>query len=98
CGFGYWIFDLAVLLAHYFSDYTNTSSVLQDALIAGYKETSTLENIGFEYIDLFIAARYAQLMFFYQSCAIRYPHVLDVAMTEVNRYAEDLKHILKKTI
>lgn len=96
CGFGYWIFDLAVLLAHYFSDFTNTSTTLQDALIAGYKETSPLENIGFEYLDLFIAARYAQLMFFYQSCAIRYPRVLEEAMIEVNKYAIDLKHTLKK--
>ncbi len=98
CGFGYWIFDLAVLLAHYFSDYINASPLLQDALIAGYKETSPLENIGFEYLDLFIAARYAQLMFFYQSCAIRYPRVLEEAMIEVNKYALDLRRILKKTI
>jgi len=33
-------------------------------MISGYEETANLDNIDIEYLDIFIAARIAQLMFF----------------------------------
>lgn len=40
---------------------------------------------------------FAQLMFFYQGAALRYPRHRDEAIQEVNHYGKYLKHILEKT-
>jgi len=96
CGFGYWIFDLGVALAHYMCDVDSKSPKMKDALIEGYMESSPLPESNLEYLDLFIGARFAQLMFFFQGGALRYPQVRDEAKKEVNNYAKYLKRILKK--
>ncbi len=96
CGFAYWIFDLGVALAHYFVDCEGSSPKLQDALVEGYLETSPLPESNLDYLDLFIAARYAQLMFFYQGASLRYPEHTADAVTEINRYGKHLKQILRK--
>ena len=96
CGFSYWVFDLGVALAHYLADINCISSKNEDALIEGYKETSTLPESNLEYIDLFIGARYAQLMFFYQGCALQFPQHGGEARKEINHYAKHRKRILRR--
>jgi Ser/Thr protein kinase RdoA (MazF antagonist) len=96
CGFSYWLFDLGVVLAHYFADCNCPTPKRQDALIEGYQETNMLPESNLEYVDLFIAARYAQLMFFYQGCALQFPQYSGESWKEINHYAKYLKHILKR--
>ena len=96
CGFGYWMFDLGVLLAHYILDFGTSLSGMQEILIEGYQETSPLPESNLEYLELFIAARLAQLMFFYQGGAVQHPHHRDESIREVNNCAKYLKRILKK--
>lgn len=96
CGFSYWMFDLGVALAHYLADCDCPSPKRQEALIEGYQETNILPETNLEYLDLFIAARYAQLMFFYQGCALQFPQHSGEYRKEINHYAKYLKHILKR--
>jgi len=96
CGFGYWVFDFGVALGQYIIDTNDMSQTMQDALIAGYEETASIEDIGIEYLDLFKAARVAQLMFFYQASGLAHPNHMDEAKKEVNEHAKYLKRILKK--
>ena len=97
CGFGYWIFDLGVVLAHHMLETPDTVDTMKEALIAGYEETSTLAMDTLEYLDLFIAARFAQLIFFYQGNAVRNPGYLEQALGEINGCAKLLNQVLKKT-
>ncbi|MGY5874382.1 MAG: phosphotransferase [Candidatus Thorarchaeota archaeon] len=96
CGFAYWVFDLGVALAHYIADCEGSPPKLQDALIEGYQETSPLPESNLVYLDLFIAARYAQLMFFYQGASLRYPALKAQGLKEINHYGKHLKQLLKK--
>ncbi|MHA2020656.1 MAG: phosphotransferase enzyme family protein [Candidatus Thorarchaeota archaeon] len=96
CGFGYWMFDLGVVLAHYMLDSEGTSPKMRNALIEGYRETSILPESNLEFLDLFTAARLAQLMFFYQGMALKFPQHRDESLREINHSARYLKHILKK--
>ncbi|MHA1904306.1 MAG: phosphotransferase enzyme family protein [Candidatus Thorarchaeota archaeon] len=96
CGFGFWIFDLGVVLAHYMIDCEGTSPKMQDALIDGYQKTSIFPESNLEYLELFIAARFAQLMFFYQGMALKFPQHRDESLREINHSAKYLKRILKK--
>ncbi|MFX1367189.1 MAG: phosphotransferase enzyme family protein [Promethearchaeota archaeon] len=98
CGFGYWVFDLGVVLADNMGDYAITSPKMRTTLIEGYKETSILPESNLDYLDTFIAARFAQLMFFYQGMALRYPQHADESVVEINRSAKYLKSILKKVL
>lgn len=95
CGFGYWLFDFGVPLSQYMMDSNDTSMVMRDALLEGYEETARLEDIGIEYLDLFVAARIAQFMFFYQAGGLAHPENMDEAKREVNNHAKWLKQILK---
>lgn len=94
-GFGYWIFDLAVPLAHYISDFKDTSPIMRNALLEGFQESHYLSEVQLEYLDLFIAARYAQEMVWAQAGALHNPCNTDEAMEWLNRAARDLKHHLK---
>ena len=96
CGFGYWIYDLGVALAHFILDTDNVSLKIRDALIEGYGEGNTIEKENLEYLDLFTAARFAQLMFFFQGAAIHYPQSKGEATAEINDNAKYLKLMLKK--
>jgi len=95
CGFGYWVFDFAVPLAQYFIDTNDASQTMKKALISGYEETADSEDIGLEYLDLFMAARIAQLMYFYQASALAHPEHMEEAKREINVHAKYLKRILK---
>jgi Ser/Thr protein kinase RdoA (MazF antagonist) len=95
CGFGYLVFDFGVALGQHFIDTNDSSSTMRDAMIAGYEETATLDDIGIEYLDLFIAARIAQLMFFYQASGLAHPEYLGEARREIDDHAKYLKRILK---
>jgi Ser/Thr protein kinase RdoA (MazF antagonist) len=96
CGFGFWIFDLGVVLAHYMIDCEDPLPMMREALIEGYQKTSVLPESNLEYLDLFTAARLAQLMFFYQGMALLYPQHSDESMREINQSAKYLKPILKR--
>jgi len=95
CGYGYWLFDLGVVMAHYVLDTNSKSGMMQDALAKGYEEESTLEQVDWEYLSLFTAARFAQLMFFYQGQVVRNPQCQAEAESEINENAKHLKRILK---
>ena len=95
CGFGYWIFDLGVVLAHHMLETNERISTKREALIAGYEETSKLALDTLEYLDLFIAARLAQLMFFNQGYAVRDPANIEQARREIGTCAKILKQIPK---
>jgi Ser/Thr protein kinase RdoA (MazF antagonist) len=95
CGFGYWVFDFGVPLGHYFIDTNDASKTMQDALISGYEETTEVGDIGIEYLDLFKAARIAQLMFFYQASALAHPEHQEEAKAEINLHAKFLRRALK---
>ncbi|MFW9966393.1 MAG: phosphotransferase enzyme family protein [Candidatus Thorarchaeota archaeon] len=95
CGFGYWIFDLGVILAHYMLDCEGKSPKMKDALIEGYQKISIMPESNLEFLDLFTAARFAQLMFFYQGMALRFPQHRDESMREIDQSAKYLKHVLK---
>jgi len=97
CGFGYWLFDFGVPLAQYFIDTDDKSQTMQNALLSGYEETSSSEGIGVEYLETFMAARIAQLMFFYQASALANPRYKSEAKVEINNHAKYLKYILKRT-
>lgn len=96
CGFGYWAFDLGVVLANYMLDFEFPQHEMQEALIEGYQETSPFTDSNLEYLDLFIAARLAQLMFFYQGSAVLRPEVVNEANEEIASCAELLKQLLKR--
>lgn len=95
CGFGYWVFDFGVALGQYFIDTNDASQTMKEALISGYTETADSEDIGLEYLDLFMAARIAQLMYFYQASALAHPEHMEEATREINVHAKYLKRILK---
>lgn len=96
CGFGYWVFDFGVVLGHYFIDTNDESKTMQDALISGYEESIDIGNIGIEYLDLFKAARIAQLMFFYQASGLAHPEHLEEAKREVQNHARFLKYVHRR--
>jgi Ser/Thr protein kinase RdoA (MazF antagonist) len=98
CGFGFWIFDLGVVLADNMGDYDITSPKMRDALTEGYQETSILPESNLDFLDIFIAARFAQLMFFYQGMALKFPQHHNESLIEINRTAKYLKRILKKAL
>ncbi len=96
CGFGYWLFDLGVALAHYFVEIENPNPEMRDALIEGYKETTPLPEIDLEYLDLFTVARLAQLVYFYHGMSLLNPQHLEQAQVEMSRYGNELKRIMKR--
>jgi Ser/Thr protein kinase RdoA (MazF antagonist) len=96
CGFGYWVFDLAVPLSQHFIDTGDRSKETYEILKSGYEETSSLEGIGTEYLNHFIAARFAQFMFFYQASGMAHPQHMEESKQGVNEHARYLKKILKE--
>jgi len=96
CGFGYWVFDYAIPLVDYFIDVSQDTKSWERALRSGYEETSSLDDIGIEFLDLFIAARFAQFMFFFQASGLAHPQLMDDAKAEVEKHAKYLKYILKR--
>jgi Ser/Thr protein kinase RdoA (MazF antagonist) len=95
CGFAYWAVDLGVLLAHYMLDFDKPSSKMREELIEGYKETSPLPESNLEYVDLFIAARLAQLMVFYQGPILTRPELQDQGGKMIDDCAKQLNKVIK---
>lgn len=96
CGFGYWLFDLGVPLSQYFIDTGDSSPTMKNEVLAGYNETSLSEIVGLEYLDTFVAARIAQLIFFYQASSLANPQLKSEAKVEIKNHARFLKLILKR--
>jgi Ser/Thr protein kinase RdoA (MazF antagonist) len=96
CGFGYWLFDLGVPSAQYYLDVNDTTPTVRNALIDGYRETSPLADLNLKYLDHFMAARYAQFMFFYQASGLHSPQYIDEANQEIDENAKFLKRVLKR--
>jgi Ser/Thr protein kinase RdoA (MazF antagonist) len=94
CGFGYWVFDFAITLSEHFIDTNDRSKTTLNALLSGYEETSSLNDIGIEYLDLFMAARFAQFMFFYQASGMAHPQHMEESRQEINIHAKYLNRIL----
>lgn len=97
CGFGYWLFDLGAALAHYFAEIEKPRAGMRDALIEGYKETTPLSELNLDYLDLFIAARLAQLIYFYHGMAIIHPQFREESNRKIAGYGQELKRVLKKS-
>jgi Ser/Thr protein kinase RdoA (MazF antagonist) len=95
CGFGYWVFDFAITLSGHLIDTNDRSEAALKALTSGYEETSSLDGMGMEYLDLFMAARFAQFMFFYQASGMAHPQHMEESKREINMLAKFLKKILK---
>ena len=57
CGFGYWLWDIAVALSD--QPWTEGWYRRRDAFLAGYGEIHTLPGAQLEHLDLFVAAQYA---------------------------------------
>jgi Ser/Thr protein kinase RdoA (MazF antagonist) len=98
CGFGYWAFDFGVLLAHYMIDFGSPTAKMREALIEGYLETSPLPESNLDYIDLFIAARLTQLMFFYQASSLANPAYATEAREEIDSCAKCLKSVVRTIV
>jgi Ser/Thr protein kinase RdoA (MazF antagonist) len=96
CGFGYRVFDFGVALGQYMMDTNEASMTMREALLEGYEETASLEDIGIEHLDLFIAARIAQFIFFYQASSLAHPEHTEEAKVEINNHAKFLKRLLNK--
>ncbi|MFW9844302.1 MAG: phosphotransferase enzyme family protein [Candidatus Thorarchaeota archaeon] len=96
CGFGYWIFDLGIPLVEYYIDVNQNIQPVLEALKSGYEETSSLDEVGFEYLNLFMAARLAQFMFFYQASGLAHPEHMEESKRGVSEHAKYLKQILKR--
>jgi hypothetical protein len=75
--------------------HTNLKSI-QEAMYSGYEESSSLDSIVSEYLDLFMAARLAQFMFFYQASALAYPEFADESRQEIDETAKYLKQMLRR--
>jgi Ser/Thr protein kinase RdoA (MazF antagonist) len=56
CGFGYWVYDFAVLLAHW--QLSDEWPQIQAALLDGYTQVRPLEDELLVYLELFMAARH----------------------------------------
>ncbi len=95
CGFGYWIFDFAVLLSQYMMDSHDLSSTMRDSLLEGYSDTAQAHDIGMEFLDTFMVARIAQLVYFWQASGLANPRHIDQARPEIEAYGKFLKHLLK---
>jgi len=57
CGFGYYAYDLGIILSQWFGK--QEMGWFRDVFFEGYGETHSLPNKQLEYIDLFIATRFA---------------------------------------
>ncbi|MFW9978522.1 MAG: phosphotransferase enzyme family protein [Candidatus Thorarchaeota archaeon] len=96
CGFGYWLFDLGVALAHYFVEIENPIPKMKEALIESYTETTPLTDVNLEYIDLFTVARLAQLIYFYHGTAMVHPQFQESCNRYIKSFGEELKRVLKR--
>ena len=57
CGFGHWMFDIAIVLAQF--RWQERWPQIRDAFLAGYAEKHTLPDEQLQHLDLFMAAQHA---------------------------------------
>jgi Ser/Thr protein kinase RdoA (MazF antagonist) len=71
CGYSYWMYDIAVTL----SDWQETEAwpTIRDALLDGYREIRLLPEEQLAYLDLFMVARHATIMFWATGSAHLFP-------------------------
>jgi len=60
CGFGYWLWDIAVALCLW--PWTEDWYWKRDAFLAGYSQVRTLPESQLQHLDLFMAAQYATMV------------------------------------
>jgi len=60
CGFGYWIWDIAIALCQW--PWTEEWHWMRDALLDGYSKIRTLPESQLKHIDLFMATQYATMV------------------------------------
>jgi Ser/Thr protein kinase RdoA (MazF antagonist) len=62
CGWGYYLYDLAVVLDQIEAEYVEQAQVLRAALLHGYRQIRPLSADHEELLDIFIAMRLAELV------------------------------------
>ena len=62
CGWGYYLYDLAVVLDEIEAEYVEQAQVLRDALLHGYRQIRPLSADHEVLLDVFIAMRLAELV------------------------------------
>jgi Ser/Thr protein kinase RdoA (MazF antagonist) len=77
CGYGYWIWDIAVVLCTW--PWTEAWHWMRDAFLEGYLRERTLPEAQLQHLDLFMAAQYATMvlwatMFIHRDPAMRAEH------------------------
>lgn len=60
CGFGYWIWDIAITLCQW--PWTEEWYWMRDAFLEGYAKVRTLPEKQLKYLDLFMASQYATMV------------------------------------
>jgi Ser/Thr protein kinase RdoA (MazF antagonist) len=60
CGFGYWVWDIAIALCQW--PWTEEWHWMRDALLEGYAKFRTLPNEQLKHLDLFMATQYATMV------------------------------------
>ena len=96
CGFGFWVFDFAVLLSQYMMDSQDTSNTMRDSLLEGYSESARVSDVGVDFIDIFMVARFAQFVYFFQAAGMANPQHMDWARSEIEVHGKFLVHLLKR--
>jgi len=71
CGFSYWMCDIGVFLGQW--PWTDEHSRIRDAFLAGYGQVRTLPGAQLKYLDLFMAAQYAQMVLWASAFIRDYP-------------------------
>jgi Ser/Thr protein kinase RdoA (MazF antagonist) len=59
CGFGYWMYDIGIALSEWL--WTEEWPYIRDAFLEGYTQIRPLPESQLAHLDLFMAARYAEL-------------------------------------
>jgi Ser/Thr protein kinase RdoA (MazF antagonist) len=77
CGYGYWMWDIAVVLCSW--PWTEEWHWMRDSFLEGYARVRTLPDAQLKYLDLFMAAQYATMvlwatMFIHRDPAMRTEH------------------------
>lgn len=67
CGWGYYLYDLAVTLDEIEAEFTERAPALRAALLRGYRQVRPLSDRHEELLDVFIAMRLAELVRWYGS-------------------------------
>ena len=95
CGYGYWMYDIAVTLSDWQED--DSWPTIRDAVIGGYREIRSLPEEQLAYLDQFMAARHGTIMMWATGFAHLFPKYRDGAYRwregaarHVRRYVNNL--------